>query len=751
MISDGSFLIMKSLKLHILVFALFLSPFVHAQNFKLKVFDSEDQKALPFVHVSLHSCKGNDEIYTATDKNGFCQLNVKETSVLVLHNIGYETIHDTIQPGMSEKEYSMLLTGFDVDEVIVTCEYKPVAIDKSIYDIKLIGKNQIHNQAANNLGDLLSEELSFKLSHDPSVGTKMQLQGISGENVKILIDGVPVIGRLDGNIDLGQINLSNVDHVEIIEGPMSVIYGSNALAGVINIITKENKHEKFKLTTNAYYESVGVYNANADVSFKLGKNLLSFYGGRNFFAGYDINEENRVMDFKPKEQINSGFAYSFFAADLDIKYKASFFQERLLDQTNLSHTPYSIRGFDSWVTTIRAENSLKVFKEISEKSYFDVMVDYSYYNREKLVYVKDLTTLESTLVSDSLAHDTSIFKAFFSRGMYNLNNSSGKINIQSGYDINTEYASGKRIKGENQNIQDYAAYAVLKWHLFNGFTFQPGLRYAYNTKFKAPLAPSLNVKYNFLNYGIRASYARGFRAPSLKELYLDFVDTNHFLEGNEDLKAEYSHSYNTSLHGSFGKNTHLFDFSVKGYYTSLKNMITLVHIDPDNDLHYSNVNIAEAERIGGQVDLRYKFQPHLKVNLGVARLGRYDSDFPENNWIYSNNLNAGLTVNFLKNSATASLFYKFNDLYPDYFYSGDEDDYLIEIIEAYHELDFTVSKSFFNNRLRFTAGAKNLLNNINIGRTGGGGSGHGDSDAVSTLVSYGRVWFAGVKMNISRY
>ena len=119
--------------------------------------------------------------------------------------------------------------------------------------MKLIGKDRIESKAANNLSDILSDELGIRLSNDPSTGTSMSLQGITGENIKILIDGVPVIGRLDGNIDLSQINLDNVSQIEMVEGPMSVIYGSNALGGVINIITENNSHAQYKTSVNSYF------------------------------------------------------------------------------------------------------------------------------------------------------------------------------------------------------------------------------------------------------------------------------------------------------------------------------------------------------------------------------------------------------------------------------------------------------------------------------------------------------------------
>ena len=131
-----------------------------------------------------------------------------------------------------------------MSEVVVTAQYSPQRVDKSIYKIDVIGVKQIDQKAANNLSDLFRDELSIRITQDGTFGSNMSIRGLGGEHVKFLVDGVPVIGRMDGNIDLGQLNLNNVDHVEMIEGPMSVIYGSNAIAGVVNIITKENKNSK---------------------------------------------------------------------------------------------------------------------------------------------------------------------------------------------------------------------------------------------------------------------------------------------------------------------------------------------------------------------------------------------------------------------------------------------------------------------------------------------------------------------------
>ena len=100
----------------------------------------------------------------------------------------------------------------------------------------------MQERGVNNLAEALSNETSIRLTVDPSTGTSIELQGMGGENIKYLIDGVPVVGRVRGDIDLEQINMENVDHIEIVKGPMSVQYGTSAIAGVVNIITKQNSY-----------------------------------------------------------------------------------------------------------------------------------------------------------------------------------------------------------------------------------------------------------------------------------------------------------------------------------------------------------------------------------------------------------------------------------------------------------------------------------------------------------------------------
>ena len=159
------------------------------------------------------------------------------TQIYVTH-IGYESILDTLKKG----EFKTLLLVpkvIEVNEVVITAQYAPNSLEKAVHKIKVIDRKKIELMGAVNLEDVLTNEANVRISQDNVLGSSTSIQGVSGQNVKILIDGVPVIGRLGGNIDLSQINLNDIERIEIIEGPLSVEYGSNALAGTINLITKK--------------------------------------------------------------------------------------------------------------------------------------------------------------------------------------------------------------------------------------------------------------------------------------------------------------------------------------------------------------------------------------------------------------------------------------------------------------------------------------------------------------------------------
>ena len=176
-------------------------------------------------------------------------------------------------------------------EVVITGQLSELASEEAVHDINIINAKVINSGIFSSLTDILKYQNNIQISNDNILGSKINIQGISGENIKILIDGVPVIGRLDGNIDISQINLNNVERIEIVEGPMSVNYGSDALAGTINIITKKADKKNIDQFFNSYYESVGKYNNSILLNHKYKNQSVSNLFTRNYFSGWSKEDE----------------------------------------------------------------------------------------------------------------------------------------------------------------------------------------------------------------------------------------------------------------------------------------------------------------------------------------------------------------------------------------------------------------------------------------------------------------------------
>ncbi len=736
----------RKFKYYLIAFSLLPVTILYGQQAKIKVIDQKTREPVQFAHVCLESLKSGKQTHALTDEKGEVANESVERSVAAITFVGYKTLFDTIVPGESVT-LKLAPTIIDMDEVVVTAQYSPQAVDKSIYKVKVIGAKQIEQKGANNLSDLFSDELGIRVNQDGALGTSMSIRGLSGENVKFLIDGVPVIGRLNGNIDLSQLNLNNVDHVELIEGPMSVIYGSNALAGVVNIITKENKNTKLQASIDSYYESVGVYNFNGTASLKQKRNIFSFSGGRNFFQGYSEDNQGRALDWKPKRQYMLDGYYLFSHPDYKLKLASQYFNELLWNKGDIIEPHFAL---DSYFTTLRFTNSLNFSTKIDKVRYLDVTGAYSNYSRMKNTYFKDLSTLEKNMTTNEGDQDTTRFNDLTARAIISKSTDESKLNYQFGLDVNVENGSGKKITDHRQVIGDYAAFLSLKYDPLPTFTIQPGLRFIYNTKYAAPLVYSLNIKWNFIeNTNIRASYSRGFRSPSLKELYLYFFDVNHNIKGNENLKAEDSHNVDITADFSkeIGKKT--VGGSVDIFYNKINNIITLAQVT--NKL-YSYINIDNYISKGLQAELNHSFYPHFKFKAGFAETGRknvLDQEVKlDKPFFYTSDVNSSVIYSLVKFDMDISVFYKYTGKMPQYFIDANGN--LNEgYIKDYNTMDISLMKNLFNRSLQISIGVKNVFDNKSIPAVGGGGGVHSGGD--SSLIGWGRTFFAQISYTFQKF
>lgn len=720
-----------------------------AQQQSIRILDKKTGEGVPFAHVCLEEIGGEGKSYQLTDENGIVTYACTKPAVLAVSYMGYETLIDTL-PSDGNYEFELTPTVFNMNEVVVTAQYTSERADKSIYKVNLISSKQINDKSANNLNDLLATELNFRVAQDGALGSSLSIQGLSGEHVKFLVDGVPIIGRMNGNIDISQLNLYNVDHVEVVQGPMSVVYGSNALAGVVNIITKENKNGTFRGNASTYVESVGVFNFNGLVAFKKKKNNYSLSGARNFFNGLSIDDSKRSQQWKPKRQYNIDGYYMFDTEAFKLKLSGAYFNEKLQSKGNRL-PPYYETAFDNWFYTHRFTTKLDINKSFQKQRYLNVVGAYSWYERRKETYFNDLTIPSEVLTTNETDQDTTRFDNSMLRVTYSKSRETSKLNYQMGVDFNLERGWGKRITDGEQQIGDYAGFISLQYQPVSKWMFQPGVRFIYNTKYAAPLVYSINVRWQpNEQMTARASYARGFRAPSLKELYLFFVDINHNIRGNEDLEAETSHNANASFSYFREIDIHYIGFEVKLFYNNIENIITLAQVN--NDL-YTYINVDKYITQGGELELKYKLHPNFDLRLGVVETGRYNSFSQDsdgiNKFYYTTDFIANLHYKVIKWNADVSVFYKYSGRLPQFFVSADGQ--VVEgFIDQFNTMDITLQKSIMGNRLIIGGGVKNLFDVTNVASSGVTGGAHsGGSGGYS--IGWGRSYFLKLSFNFMKY
>lgn len=664
---------------------------------------------------------------------------------------------DTLLLVQEEIQLNLNSDVLDQDEVVVTAQYGASTTENSVHRIKVINREKIDAMGAVNLRDVLSNELGVRLAQDNILGSSMTLQGISGQNVKILVDGVPVVGRLGGNVDVSQINLQEIERIEIVEGPLSVNYGTNALAGVINLISKKPNFKQITGSVATYYESVGHYNANAELNYGSKFHAFGISFGRNFFDGWredhsvfknptPIADSNRFMTWKPKEQLFGGAYFQWNKKGWFVRSKLNIFNETIINR-GYPRAPYQETAFDDHYSTRRIDKSFTVKKKISRNGILKTLFAYNRYDRVKNTYFIDLTNLDSQITNNPTDQDTSMFDQWVFRGSYASHRDSVKFNYQIGYDVLIESASGRRILDLRQQQADFALFATAEYQPIPSIIIRPGLRYAYNTTYPPPILPSLNVKWQFAKkWNLRASYAQGFRSPGIKELYFEFVDINHNILGNDSLNAENSNNFLSSITHKFEKNKWSLESELNGFYNSIANRITLAGIQ---GTEFTYVNIGEFQSTGIRFTAKF-IKDDLTVNGGIGWIGSASNivlDELSDNFLFYPEVQTSIIYSFPESKTSLALFYKYQGALPN-FTLDNEGNTAQRITEDYHLLDFTVTQQFCKNRFSLTLGSKNILNVTQVlsNATSGVHSGGGNSVSVGT----GRTYFASLKLNLKK-
>lgn len=764
-----------------LLFFFMMLPFtnvLYGQNqASVLVIDAVDHS--PLIGATIVSTSGSDHSSGwITDQEGRAVLNLSGSTIIQISYIGYFKLEQNIAPGQT-LEIQLERDLLNLDEIVVTGSFLPTASSKSLYKVKTLGADLIESRGSVNLGDLLQTQLNLKTIQDDVLGTRVVMQGISGPNVKMLMDGVPLVNGSGGEFDLSQINMNNVERVEVVEGPLSVQYGTNALAGTINVITRNYKINEMQFNATAYAESVGQY--NVDMGFARGweKWSLSIGGARNQFDGFSSTDE-RKKNWIPRTQyllnakVKTRIRTLNVTTSLNQMWQNSVSHGNAVSAFNNRTNRISEIATDNYFNTNRLNGALVLDGRLSNKHYINIVNGISRFEQAGRKFLQDVQDDMRWQSSNAADHDTTSFTTMTFRGTYVYGNSleNKGTNLTLGYELAINTAAGGRVSSEAQNsFNDLGLFTALEIPIGSQLKIQPAFRYVYSTSYDArdidflkadlPILPSLNIMFRPSDrLDFRASYGKGYRTPSVRELYYEFIDANHYIVGNEHLQPELGNNYNgsmtwrTSIAGASAA------FTPAVFFSQINNKIDLIQIADRNTLPdevpktvpVARVydNIPNFKSYGFNFAAEIAWPNELKLSPGFGLLARSGSEADDRFYdSYEANLNASYRLK--KWDSQINLFYKYNGEISE-FARNQDGSIGVLTLEDYHSLDLSVSAPVLQDRLMATLGAKNVFDVTDIALVGEGSKGLVLQTGREAFypISWGRTFFISLNYNFNK-
>lgn len=490
----------------------------------------------------------------------------------------------------------------EMEQVVVTGTRTPKLLANTPVLTKLITASDIAKADATNLRDLLQQVLpGVEFSYAMNQQVHMNFSGFGGQSMLILVDGERLAGETMDDIDFSRLCMDNVDHIEIVKGAASALYGSNAAGGVINIITK-NGIRPFALNLNA---RLGRHHEQRyGLSWQQGagrwSNLLTV--NRNRSDNYDVhngdNPVTRVVatiygdaTWNFKEQL------SYRPSEkLSLTGRAGYFYRQLV---RTSETPERYRDFSGGLRGIwkpDTHNSLDL-------SYAFDQYDKSDYQRITRLDIRDYSNVQNSL-----------------RLLYNHTFGSDDV-LSLGADYMHDYLFNTNLEDRTRRQDSFDAFAQYDWNVSRQWETVGALRYDYFSDGRiSRLTPKVSVRYQPVrNLNFRASYGMGFRAPTLKEKYYNFDMAGIWIvEGNPALKPEVSHNFNLSA-----DYTHRhYNFTLAAYYNRIRDKIATgapFYKNPSDRIpHLPYLNLDDYSVSGGEATAQARWPNGLTARLSYA-------------------------------------------------------------------------------------------------------------------------------------
>ncbi len=463
------------------------------------------------------------------------------------------TIATTVGPMTSQAQVDSL-TSFQnqfLNQVVVTGTRTPKTLANTPVLTRVISTRDIERLDATNVKDVLLAELpGLEFSYSMNQQTSLTMQGLGGMSILFLIDGERMAGETLDNIDFQRLSMDNIERIEIVKGAATALYGSNAVGAVINIITKSSK-EPWSLHLNSRVADRHNEQRHGG-SFGLEKgrfnNMLNVQA--DGIDGYKVFDKDG----------DSTLVYG--SKQINIKDKLTY---RLSNHSQLTSRAgfYFHERNSSALSKDRARDytaGLRYMDDLTDNNHLDVGYTFDRYDKSDYYPSTKKEFLDYKNVQNVL------------RGVY-THNFEKKLDLTLGGDAMHDYLMSYQFSKEEDDHDQFTAdvFAQADWKIDKHWNIVGGLRGDYFSRYGWEVTPKLSAMFSYDNLRIRGNYSRGFRAPTLKEMYMNFNMANIFyIYGNKDLESERSHSF--SLGGEYTfKNL---NFTLTSNYNILNNEIT---------------------------------------------------------------------------------------------------------------------------------------------------------------------------------
>ena len=476
----------------------------------------------------------------------------------------------------------------ELEPVVVTASLSPKALKDAPVVTRLITLHDIKITDATNIQDMLTQEipgLEFGLAM--SQETSLNMSGFGGNAVLFLVDGERMAGETMDNVDYNRMNLDNVGRIEIVKGASSALYGSNAVGGVVNIISRENL-EPWTANVNSRYHTLGhEWRNGASFSFNTKR-----WNAQTSFQHTKIDPIDLPKAYSSEE----------IAIELMKKAQGLPYDESVLnDDSNISRLygqkTYNVKERVTWRATDRLTfiGRGSYFFRTSERDTHDYhfngysagikgRYDWNNDRRLELSYAFDQYDKANFLPDGTRTHDHDysnqqhVVHALFS---HSFGNNSLILGADYMHDYLTTYQFIDNTSHAQNNIDGYAQF---DWNISPQLNIVGSVRYDYfSASAQKAFTERLAVVYKLPWITFRANYASGFRAPTLKEMYMyfDMGNMGYMLIGSPDLKPEKSHNFNVAFERTNRiRNSGLLDgrynFTIMGYCNIFDKRITTV-------------------------------------------------------------------------------------------------------------------------------------------------------------------------------